>query len=167
MARAHYSSNRHTSRWTPEMDAKLTALWAQDLSGSQIAERLGIESRTAVLGRAKRINLPKRTSGDIKRKQIYAGTPRKGEPPRTYVPIRERLAAKTEAVENDKIGCQWIEGDPRLDATKCGKPRAILNGSTCSWCAHHRAIVFVPASTVRALDRREKRAFAQKGWGRG
>ena len=167
MARAHTSSNRHTSRWTPERDAELTALWAQNLSGSQIAARMGIESRTAILGRAKRINLPKRTAGDIRRQVIYAGTPRAAEKPRTYVPIRERLAAKTESVENDAIGCQWIEGDPHVDASKCGKPRAILGGLACSWCAHHRAIVFVPASTVRALDRREKRAFAQKGWGRG
>ena len=34
--------------------------------------------------------------------------------------------------------CRWIDGDPKRDATKCGRPAAL----SCSWCEDHRRRAF-------------------------
>lgn len=39
----------------------------------------------------------------------------------------------------DDWGCQWIEGDPRIDPTMCGKPRQVLDGGSASYCPKHQA----------------------------
>ncbi len=46
--------------WTDERTERLKALWAEGLSGSQIAAKLGGTTRNAVIGRAFRLNLAKR-----------------------------------------------------------------------------------------------------------
>ncbi|EDQ31731.1 hypothetical protein HPDFL43_21509 [Hoeflea phototrophica DFL-43] len=46
--------------WTDERVEKLTKLWADGLSASQIAAQLGGVSRNAVIGKVHRLNLPGR-----------------------------------------------------------------------------------------------------------
>lgn len=46
--------------WTDERVEKLTKLWAEGLSASQIAAQLGGVSRNAVIGKVHRLNLPGR-----------------------------------------------------------------------------------------------------------
>jgi GcrA cell cycle regulator len=46
--------------WTDERVEKLTKLWAEGLSASQIAAQLGDVSRNAVIGKVHRLNLPGR-----------------------------------------------------------------------------------------------------------
>lgn len=50
---------RFAETWTPELDAQLTALWPQALSGSAIGRALG-KTKGAVLGRADRLGLLRR-----------------------------------------------------------------------------------------------------------
>lgn len=47
--------------WTDERVEKLTKLWADGLSASQIAAQLGGVTRNAVIGKVHRLNLPGRT----------------------------------------------------------------------------------------------------------
>lgn len=46
--------------WTPEREGLLKILWAQGLSASEIAKRLGGVSRNAVIGKRIRMGLPER-----------------------------------------------------------------------------------------------------------
>lgn len=48
------------SFWNEERDAELTRMWSEDLSASQIAQRLGGTTRNAVIGRVRRLHLPYR-----------------------------------------------------------------------------------------------------------
>lgn len=55
--------------WTPDREALLKVLWAQGLSASQIAKRLGGVSRSGVIGKIHRMGLPKRggpSHGNVK-----------------------------------------------------------------------------------------------------
>jgi GcrA cell cycle regulator len=100
--------------WTEERVSALQQLWAQGLSASQIAERLGSVTRNAVIGKAHRLGLAARPS-----------------------PIRvERApAAPRPAAANYKgPTCQWPIGDPASQDFKfCGAP--IEPGRP--YCAHH------------------------------
>lgn len=46
--------------WTPDQEALLKILWAQGLSASQIAKRIGGVSRNAVIAKRDRMGLPGR-----------------------------------------------------------------------------------------------------------
>lgn len=56
-----------TSGWTAERDARLRQFWAEGLSASQVAARLGGVTRSAVCGRVHRLNLPPRITATRKR----------------------------------------------------------------------------------------------------
>lgn len=51
--------------WTDERVEKLTKLWADGLSASQIAAQLGGVSRNAVIGKVHRLNLPGRAKSPV------------------------------------------------------------------------------------------------------
>ena len=48
------------SFWNDERDAAITRMWSEDLTASQIAQRIGGTTRNAVIGRVRRLNLPYR-----------------------------------------------------------------------------------------------------------
>lgn len=55
--------NSATSPWTPELCGRLTVLWAEGLSCSQIAAALGVGiTRNSVIGKVHRLKLPPRLS---------------------------------------------------------------------------------------------------------
>jgi GcrA cell cycle regulator len=67
--------------WTDERVEKLTKLWSEGLSASQIAAQLGGVSRNAVIGKVHRLNLPGRakaggTQAASRPKRPVAATPR-------------------------------------------------------------------------------------------
>lgn len=85
--------------WTEERIAALQRLWAQGLSASQIAERLGSVTRNAVIGKAHRLGLASRPS-----------------------PIRRDGPARR-AASHRGPSCQWPLGDPAgQDFKFCGAP---------------------------------------------
>lgn len=53
--------NQYGTVWTEEKDAQLRAFWDAGVSGSQIAERMGM-TKNAVIGRAHRLKLKSRAS---------------------------------------------------------------------------------------------------------
>lgn len=48
------------SFWNDERDAAVKRMWSEDLTASQIAQRLGGTTRNAVIGRVRRLHLPYR-----------------------------------------------------------------------------------------------------------
>jgi len=90
--------------WNDERVAALQRLWAQGLSASQIAERLGNVTRNAVIGKAHRLGLASRPSPiRVTPASVAAPAPRSGS-----------YKGPT---------CQWPMGDPAgTDFKFCGAP---------------------------------------------
>lgn len=68
--------------WTDERVERLTKLWAEGLSASQIAAQLGGVSRNAVIGKVHRLNLPGRAKA--------GGTPTTARTPKRTNPAPAR-----------------------------------------------------------------------------
>jgi GcrA cell cycle regulator len=101
--------------WTEERVAALQQLWAQGLSASQIAERLGSVTRNAVIGKAHRLGLA-------------------GRPSPIRVEPAAAPAAPVRASNYKGPTCQWPLGDPTSQDFKfCGAP--IEPGRP--YCAQH------------------------------
>jgi len=126
--------------WTEERVALLKECWAEGLSASQIAERLGGgTTRNAVIGKAHRLGLAKRPSpikrspeGSQKAKTPRA-TPKKGA---TVLDLTERM-------------CRWPIGHPgERDFHFCG--RKTVQG--LPYCAEHAAIAYQSAPSRKDDD---------------
>lgn len=144
------------SGWTEARVATLRKLWAEGLSASQIAKQLGEVTRSAVLGKAFRINLPRHVTLDRPRARRPLS-----QRPRLKPPIGPRIAptpipATQEAwhlallppvdptLKLDRLNaftCRYPIGDPK-DAgfTYCGR--------TCDeerpYCQHHTKLCYQP-----------------------
>lgn len=59
--------------WTVRRVDKLMALWNEGYSGTEIAKELGGVSRSAVLGKAFRLGLPRRREDRQFRHTVYRG----------------------------------------------------------------------------------------------
>jgi GcrA cell cycle regulator len=121
--------------WTDERIADLRRLWAQGLSASQIAKRLGGEvSRNAVIGKAHRLGLAGRPSpirGEAKPRSKAAPPP---------PPAAAAAAAAPAAPRRKGPGCQWPIGDPSTqefafcgESSEPGRP----------YCAKHCAVAYL------------------------
>jgi len=102
--------------WTDEQILTLQELWAQGLSASQIAARLGTVTRNAVIGKAHRLGLASRPS-----------------------PIRSENPAAKRA-KHKGPSCQWPIGDPSSESFQfCGEP--IEPGRP--YCAKHCEVAYI------------------------
>src|SRR4051812_31987684 len=80
--------------WTDERVERLTKLWAEGLSASQIAAQLGGVSRNAVIGKVHRLNLPGRAKAGGT--SATARTPKRSNPaPARPTTFGARPAART------------------------------------------------------------------------
>ncbi len=166
--------------WTDERVEELKKLWAEGLSASQIATRMGGVTRNAVIGKVHRLGLsgrgrPTRTARpkSVKQKPSMPRGPRtsmptvgatalKAEPAQTPAPVPE---AKTEPVIRSvdlssgerctvltltEKTCKWPIGDP-------GEKGFHFCGGKSEtgmpYCKEHAAIAYQPTS-----DRRRKKA---------
>lgn len=164
--------------WTEERTALLRKLWAEGLSGSQIAKQLGGCTRCAVIGKVHRLGLAYRLSAPRPPVRANKRT-RRNIKPRAYVPppstpatlssILAQIAAldpidETVSLTSIEPGrCRYIKGDPKEGAPPCGRP-TIKGGP---WCEEHRKLVYVPTKKreakpdsarrqqLRELERRE------------
>lgn len=100
--------------WTNEIIGKLTTLWNDGKTGSEIAEILGI-SRNAVIGKAHRLKLSGRQS-----------------------PIKKKLDKPSFLALTEKM-CRWPFGDPKKsDFHFCGE-----FAEHAPYCPEHRKIAYV------------------------
>ena len=165
--------------WTVERVELLKKLWAEGLSASQIAGRLGGVTRNAVIGKVHRLGLAGRATSS------RSSAPR---PRRTHVPranrapslmfgtrgntaLKPQYEAKQDAepaplVElviplNERASimtlkesmCRWPIGDPaEPEFHFCGRKKC----GTLPYCEHHARMAYQPVQ----VRRREKRAAA-------
>ncbi len=163
--------------WNDERVELLKKLWAEGLSASQIASRLGGVTRNAVIGKVHRLGL----SGRATSSRSSAPRPRRVQAPRQhrapslmfgtrgnvalkpqfhedvepqpapvaelYIPPAERASILT----LKESMCHWPIGDPASeDFYFCGRKKV---GST-PYCEHHARLAYQPAPSRR----REKTA---------
>ena len=120
------------SAWTEDRLAKLTQLWADGLSITQIGNELGV-SRNAVVGKVHRMGLPKRQSPIVRSDKPVEPKKRKVSP----------LAAQ----EWDRSKCSWPTGDPKSPDFKfCGD--SISPGRP--YCAKHCALAYTSMRDTKA-----------------
>jgi GcrA cell cycle regulator len=146
MALTEYQGATHhpQSNWTQERIWALKQLWADGLSASQIAAKLGLVSRNAVIGKIHRLGLAGR--------KTVCRMPRAPRAPHAPRPVFVRLrkpkqqprAIDFEPYAGPKVSlhdltsctCHWPHGDPLAPGFGfCGCP--IPPGAI--YCACHRA----------------------------
>lgn len=157
----HQKPQRGKKHWTKADDALLRQLWNEGLSGQEIADRLGVGKNSA-LGRAHRLQLPIHPS---RRHQHAQCKPEGKHVKQVAYPINATLAETIgEWRETPKArGCQWIDGDPHEDATKCGQP--IKKGSRFSFCDEHHARCFrTPKNREPNTFEGSRGGFKLGGW---
>lgn len=165
--------------WTDERVELLKKLWAEGLSASQIAGRLGEVTRNAVIGKVHRLGLsgrattsrmkshrPRQRVGTVKR-QGRTRTQTSGNPAlralyhpdaEPFVPAADELVIplaerKTIQTLNESC-CKWPIGDPQLaDFHFCGKKRV----AGLPYCEHHARRAFQPPQARRRNDRSGQR----------
>ncbi len=100
-----------TSPWTPQLTERLTELWSGALSASQIGTELGV-TKSAVVGKAYRLELPARMSPILYGNKARVTPPRKKTLASATPPHMARLLATK---FRPARACLWIEGERGVD----------------------------------------------------
>lgn len=131
--------------WTAERIERLTNLWAEGWSASQIAGRLGGITRNAVIGKVHRLGLPSRRMRQSSRSAAHALASRRRKPkerpwrpvltPRVLVlPQAEPVPMGLALLDLTPCTCRWPYGDPKDNfGGFCG--HTVAPGET--YCPHH------------------------------
>ncbi len=163
--------------WTDKRVSRLTKLWAEGLSASQIATDLGGITRNAVIGKVHRLGLSGRskpsssTTGRPKRQRNSSYSARKPRAaPRTSGATALKLDVDAEVRFSPKPAedvvipiskrltlmhlsettCKWPSGDPqREDFSFCGH----TSKESTPYCEYHSRLAFQPASDRRRRKR--------------
>ena len=104
--------------WTKAKVEKLTKFWGQGVSARDIASKLGNISRNAVIGKANRLGLSKKSSA-------------------TKIPLTNNITISS--LVPNMSGCKWPIGHPGdSDFYFCGKP--VIPGKP--YCGEHCLIAY-------------------------
>ena len=167
------------STWTADRVEILSKLWAEGLSASQIAAKLGGVSRNAVIGKVHRLGLsgrakPKRkakpttgtaktTTSTRKRQPVKRRAVLRQPPKPLPVPLKAKPLPSGEYATiltiNEHL-CKWPIGDPaKSDFRFCG--RGTDKGEP--YCKSHAQLAYQPsrrrAAQTRAISRTSRRAL--------
>jgi GcrA cell cycle regulator len=164
------------SHWNDERIEKLKKLWAEGLSCSQIASKIGGISRNAVIGKVTRLglsgrNVPaRRTSAPSARRKVHIQKNNRSQGPRglsqavvhvlsNFTPPPEPLfvppSDRKPLVAFDRMGrdigvqrdeCRWIFEEPGHPHYGCCA-RKIVEGT--SYCIDHLSAVYQPPALRR------------------
>lgn len=169
------------SIWTPEKCELLAKLWAEGLSCSQIAARIGGVSRNAVIGKRVRLGLPERKnpnyagqrsrrSHDVSKRAAAKKSPApRREPvarpkshalfgaPEPFVPADGELVIplneRQTVVTLENHHCRWPIGDPQeADFHFCGKSKV----AGLPYCEFHARRAFRPPQEQSRRRTREE-----------
>lgn len=156
--------------WNPDAVDRLTKLWADGLSGAQIADELGC-GRSAVIGKVHRLGLPSRAKAprpkmerdpmtakpkDRREEQALTAKRVRAAPTMAYtapklavgpyeltIPPSQRCTLE----QLNKKKCKWPVGD-------VGHPDFFFCGGRASegepYCAYHCRIAYTPTASRRA-----------------
>ncbi len=161
--------------WTDERVEQLKKLWADGLSASQIAARMGGITRNAVIGKVHRLGLSGRTrpvrpsrprnpfpgntphcqySGNLALKREETMRPMPEPEPAPIVAVEIAPGEHVSILTLNEKRCKWPIGDPQHDDFHfCGHE----SGSESPYCRVHARMAYQPAQ-----DRR-KRAVGGPG----
>jgi GcrA cell cycle regulator len=163
--------------WTEERVSRLTKLWADGLSASQVAADLGGVTRNAVIGKVHRLGLsgrakPAASAASRTKRQArstsYAARTTRAAPrsrgatalkldaevevrfmPKPVEDVVIPISRKLTLMQLSEKTCKWPTGDPqRPDFSFCGHN----SKETTPYCEFHSKLAFQPAS-----DRRKRR----------
>lgn len=150
------------STWTPEDEERLTLMWNDGMSASQIAVRIGRVSRNAVIGKVHRLRLvrhkgPSQSRAEIidrrerermvRIKRVVVPKPVKAPPP----PPPEPWDGPSISILDDglhRFMCREIVAGSGAGTMYCGAPT--VPGSQFSYCAYHGAKNLVQATRKEA-----------------
>ncbi|MEM9169561.1 MAG: GcrA family cell cycle regulator [Pseudomonadota bacterium] len=142
--------------WNEERVEMLKQLWAEGLSASQIAGKMGGVTRNAVIGKVHRLGLSGRAApAKPQRGRTFSDesappqTASAAEPeapaitePEFIAPLQLDDGELTTVASLSKNMCRWPIGDPATDDFHfCGKPTAVGK----SYCAYHARLAFQPS----------------------
>lgn len=137
--------------WTEDRVEQLKQLWAEGLSASQIANKMGGVTRNAVIGKVHRLGLAGRATPAAPKPKAVT----QYDDPITKSPTYglENLYAGIDKPTVSSIGgsqCKWPIGDPTSeDFHFCGQP----SNHGKPYCAYHSQVAFQP-NTVRKDPKR-------------
>jgi GcrA cell cycle regulator len=151
--------------WTYEQISELTRLWGEGHSASEIGRQMGL-TRNQIIGKAHRLDLEKRPSPIKRRDYVRLSVEELNRRRRdrylrrmaresgvvvTLKPKAKRVATMEWSSRplSATQTCQHIEGDPKMDPTKCGKPAVEAK----PYCADHCAacyVVYAPKAQAEA-----------------
>lgn len=149
--------------WNDERVEQLKKMWAEGLSASQIASKMGGVTRNAVIGKVHRLGLSGRAApakpqrGCSSSRFEDSGATYREPAMKTIVPEPEFIAPlildsgdRTTVATLKNNMCRWPVGDPaREDFHFCGQSTPAGK----SYCAYHAHLAFQPAQQ-RKSDRR-------------
>ncbi|MXN66229.1 GcrA cell cycle regulator [Stappia sp. GBMRC 2046] len=124
--------------WTPEREDLLKKLWLQGLSASQIARTMDCFTRNAIIGKAHRLNLPKRSP-----------VARSGPKPRRLraKPSLARIGSMAKA--SPRLPGQHREGPLRAERSLGFGPVALERGSDLSLQETHSTLMELKHNTCK------------------
>ena len=172
---ARPSASRNPS-WTTARLARAGFLFDQGLSAREVAAALAAEgmrvSRNAVIGVLTRSGVKLRGAAcDPARRRgarapaplsrpFSAPSPARPPAPTPTPPSPPAPSPSPSRKVNRDAPCQWVEGDPRHDARKCGAA-TIAGPEGFIWCWEHRLRVYAPTPARR----RRRAEFRLLQWG--
>lgn len=152
--------------WSDEATERLKTHWAEGLSASQIASKLGNLTRNAVIGKVHRLGLTGRATTERKpmkprrvpgspRKRVLTPKPRRESPWRQFVKSLQEappvpsdeldipLSKRRTIITVEAGECRWPIGDPQdADFHLCGCKQ--VRGTP--YCEFHARKAFQPVS---------------------
>jgi GcrA cell cycle regulator len=167
----------YLQEWTEQQVAKLTSLWAEGHSASQIANALAAQfgvrrSRNSCIGKIHRLGLARRATPSrpakrpvrtVRAKPASLTRAPRLNPVRMPTLSEDRQLAKLLPALGPELTkapdglCKFIPGDPLIDASICG--RATGHGP---YCVQHIRLCYEPSSKkprVRSERTDEKRRW--------
>lgn len=140
--------------WTPDREALLKILWAQGLSASQIAKRLGGVTRSAVIAKRDRMGLPGRDASrsHLTKAQHAKALGNAPPQPTSIYRSRETGAARSEFnvrfIDKEDGHClMFVGGESRETGLICGRERE-EGKPYCSAC---KRIAYLPPEMKRRV----------------
>ncbi len=140
------SSLSQAAGWSDDRVTRLSKLWGDGLSASQIAKQLGGVTRNAVIGKVHRPGLSGRAAPSALR--AIASRPTRSRPPRRAAPSRPARAVRPDmtvapvAPEGRGLvdnlvhlaahACKWPIGDPKepgVQLLRSARRRSLLRGA--------------------------------------
>lgn len=144
--------------WSERELSTLRTMWLGGYSAGLIAKELSGRSRSAVIGKVHRLDLPKRAQPSRARKRkvpktkrprrvtatmprsrprgLYRGATRQAWRDKARAPEPEGLARNLKLMELGSCQCRWPVSGEKAETLFCGAPTGDL---THSYCEHHEA----------------------------